>query len=42
MLSEYAGNRTELHEKLNKVLDMPTLGAAISLDYLKELIKKDC
>jgi hypothetical protein len=40
-LSYYAGNRTELYEKLSKILDMPALNGAISLDYLKELIKKD-
>ena len=32
-------DRTELYEKLTKQLDLPVLGAAITLDYLKELLK---
>jgi len=38
-LANYAGNRVELYEKLSTIYDLPVLGPAISLDYLKELLK---
>jgi len=38
-LAKYAGNREELYEKLSRKLDLPILGPAISLDYLKSLLK---
>lgn len=31
-----------MYQKLSKVIDLPVLGACISLDYLKELLKKNC
>jgi len=41
-ISEYAGSRTELYEKLSKHLDLPIIGPCISLDYLKLLLQYNC
>ena len=37
-----AANREELYNKLCMVLDLPQLGPAISLDYLKTLLEVNC
>lgn len=42
ILSQYAGNRVELYEKLSKLYDLPKLGPAVTLDYLKGLLSKNC
>ena len=38
-LAEFAGNRTELYDKLATVLDLPALTPVVTLDYLYEIIK---
>ena len=41
-LAEYAGSREELYERLSRKLDLPVDGPAVSLDYLKSLLRHPC
>ena len=38
-MAKFAANRTELYMKLSSKLDLPDLTPAVSLEYLKFLLK---